>query len=417
MINEDKKYFCTAPWVHMHTWPDGKVFPCCNCNIVKNFGNLNEKPLLDIWNSEEVIQFRKDLLNNVPRPDYCSRCYEMEESGSISLRNDFNNKFYNEFKEQSKNEEVPLKLYHWDFRFSNLCNQSCRTCGYYLSSSWYDDFYSQYGKTPPDMNLKFTQFTKDNMNKHIIEEQIMYVKEINFAGGEPTIMEEHKFILEKLLEYNRTDVKIRLTTNLSSLNFKGLNFLEVWPKFEMVDVCVSLDEIDDRAEFWRNGTNWGKFIKNIKQVKELTIKFKNVKLNINVTTSIFNSHRLTAIVQFLIDEKICDNDSGVYFNPLIEPNYFNAKHMPEDYKTMAIKDLESLKLMPYQKKSNIDPIINKIKFEADISAIKEAAKQLAQIDKIRGQSLEKVAPELYKIYKDYGYDEYYAEFKKFEKHI
>ncbi len=418
MLNQKKesKYFCTAPWVHLHTWPDGKVFPCCNSNIDKNFGNLHDTPVKDIWNSEQVIKFRKDLLEDTPRPDFCSRCYEMEESGGGSLRTHFNRNFYNQFEEQNQ-EEVPLRLYYWDFRFSNICNQSCRTCGYYLSSAWYDDFFSQHGMFPPDLTKKFTHFTKDDVNKTIIKEHIKYVREINFAGGEPTIMDEHKFVLEQLLENNRTDIIILLTTNLASLTFKDMNFLEVWPKFREMNICVSLDEIGDRAEYWRNGTNWDKFVKNIKQVKELTLKHSNVKLMFGITTSIFNTHRLSTMIQYLIDEKIVDRNVELRYNPLIEPKYFDAKNMPDAYKELAIQDLEKLKTMPYQQRNLIDAIIYKIKRESEPEMIRMAARQIAEIDKVRGQRLEVVAPELYNIYKEYGYNEYYATFKKFEKDI
>ena len=23
------KHFCVLPWVHFHSWPDGRVMPCC----------------------------------------------------------------------------------------------------------------------------------------------------------------------------------------------------------------------------------------------------------------------------------------------------------------------------------------------------------------------------------------------------
>jgi radical SAM protein with 4Fe4S-binding SPASM domain len=412
-----KKYFCIAPWVHLHTWPDGTVFPCCNSEITDNLGNLCQSSLGEIWNSEKVIQFRKDLLADKPREDFCKRCYDMEESGSRSLRNQFNNNFKKEFLEQSKHEEVPLRLYYWDFRFSNLCNQACRTCGPVLSSHWYDDFYSQHGQDHHGLSMKFLKFQKDDINRNVIKEHIQYVKEIYFAGGEPTLMEDHKFTLEQLIEHKRYDIKILYSTNLASLVFRGMHFLDIWPRFKEVNICVSLDEIADRAEYWRYGTTWDKFIENIKKVKSLSKICPSVKLTFGITTSMFNSHRLTAISELLINEGILDKTTDLRYNPLVEPKYFDAKNMPNEYKATAVADLNKLKTMPYQPLPLIDAIIYRINLESEDNLRFKAAKELAELDKIRNQSLKVIAPELYDIYKEYGYDDYFTNFKKHERII
>lgn len=34
------KSFCIMPWTHLHTWPNGNVFPCCIADSAKPIGNL-----------------------------------------------------------------------------------------------------------------------------------------------------------------------------------------------------------------------------------------------------------------------------------------------------------------------------------------------------------------------------------------
>ena len=48
----------------------------------------------------------------------------------------------------------------------------------------------------------------------LVDQHIMDVEEIYFAGGEPLVMQEHYTILEKLIEAGRTDVRLRYNTYL-----------------------------------------------------------------------------------------------------------------------------------------------------------------------------------------------------------
>ena len=36
---------CILPWIHMHPWPDGRVFTCCLSEHDTPVGNLNEQSL------------------------------------------------------------------------------------------------------------------------------------------------------------------------------------------------------------------------------------------------------------------------------------------------------------------------------------------------------------------------------------
>jgi hypothetical protein len=41
----DKTNFCLQPWIGIHAWPDGSVFPCCMYDSNKPLGNINTKIL------------------------------------------------------------------------------------------------------------------------------------------------------------------------------------------------------------------------------------------------------------------------------------------------------------------------------------------------------------------------------------
>jgi len=48
--------FCVLPWIHMHPWPDGRVFTCCLSEHDQPIGDLNEQTL-----EECTIPIAKDF--------------------------------------------------------------------------------------------------------------------------------------------------------------------------------------------------------------------------------------------------------------------------------------------------------------------------------------------------------------------
>ena len=62
LVNGDA--FCVLPWIHMHPWPDGRVFTCCLSEHDTPVGNLNEQTLEEVYNSETMKKFRTAMLDN-----------------------------------------------------------------------------------------------------------------------------------------------------------------------------------------------------------------------------------------------------------------------------------------------------------------------------------------------------------------
>lgn len=64
---------CVAPFIMVDIMPNGDVTTCRDFIDVK-VGNITEKPILDIWNDEEFVKFRKLLIENRGLLPQCSRC-------------------------------------------------------------------------------------------------------------------------------------------------------------------------------------------------------------------------------------------------------------------------------------------------------------------------------------------------------
>jgi organic radical activating enzyme len=434
-ILKHNKAFCAAPFIHTHNWPDGRVYPCCMGEYKLPVGQLEPGDSFEkVWNGEGYRQLRKDVLAG-KMTKTCHRCYQQEKHNNKSLRTELTSRYWEDTVEQvnATDEEgnAPLKMVYWDYRFNNLCNFSCRTCGPDLSSSWYEDYHHLYNLKEGEGRIpnKFQLFDKHKgtINHELIESQLENVKEVYFAGGEPTIMPEHSQILLQLIEAGRTDVTLRYSTNLSVTEFKGVNFLELWPKFKEVLLFVSLDEIEERAEYWRNGTNWKRLFANMLKIKEMASAYPNVKVGYSPTVSIFNVYRIYEMLKFLEDNVALydENEYGhwpntpIALNTLIEPTRYNIRNAPRFIKELAYKSLDKcleLKLMTGNDnlvnqinsiKSWLDDKPDLINFKTIEQVYEDFALNMARLDKIRNQSLKDVAPELYEFYRLYGYDKEY----------
>ena len=64
---------CAAPFLMIDVMPNGDVTTCRDFIDIK-VGNITEKPLLEIWNDEGFVRFRKLLIKNGGTLPQCSRC-------------------------------------------------------------------------------------------------------------------------------------------------------------------------------------------------------------------------------------------------------------------------------------------------------------------------------------------------------
>ena len=144
------KSFCILPWIHQHTWPNGDVFPCCVSDSSIPLGNMEEKPLEEIWNSDKSKEIRKQLLEG-EEPKACKRCFMHEKMGTMPFRVSSNNNWKHRIDKAVETTDPDgyshdFRLNYWDFRFSNVCNLKCRMCGPELSSAWYQDQIEMFGQ-------------------------------------------------------------------------------------------------------------------------------------------------------------------------------------------------------------------------------------------------------------------------------
>ena len=283
--------FCMIPWIHMHAFPDGRAYPCCLGDDNHPIGNFKQDSMATVWNQDAYKTMRQNMLEEKPCKE-CSKCYEQERSGFVSMRNSTNKNFgqhiaiVDQTKEDGQFDDFKLRYY--DIRFSNLCNFTCRTCGGWFSSSWYTEEEELYGKRSYP-KIMFAGRTETDMCKQL-EPHIPYLEQVYFAGGEPMMMEEHYRILKELVKREMFDVKLIYNTNFSRLTLKDDNVLDYWRLFNNVSIGASLDGMGIRAEYIRKGTKWDQIERNR---ENMLTACPNTDFYVSSTVSLYNADHVT----------------------------------------------------------------------------------------------------------------------------
>jgi len=334
----DSSTFCMLPWIHLHAWPDGRAYPCCLGNAHHPVGNVKQNTMREVWNGDAMRQMRINMLNDQPCKE-CSDCYEQEEYGFASMRNNSNKNFGQHIAEIDAtlpDGSTPnFQLHYWDVRFSNICQLKCRSCGSIFSSRWYDDDVKLWGKELRP-RVSFAGRHEEDIWEQM-QEHIPHLDQIYFAGGEPLIMEEHNRILKLLIEKGNTNVRLIYNTNLNELCYKRESVLDLWKQFPNVCVAASLDDMGDRAEIIRSGTDWKQVEQNIRDLKR---ECPHIDFMISPTLSMMNIWNFTRFHRYMVDQGFIQAQD-FNLNILQGPDNYRIDMLPMHIKLKIKEDFEN----------------------------------------------------------------------------
>lgn len=395
---------CAVPWMHLNFEPNGKVVPCCLTSTYNYFaGDLTKQRIDEIWNSGNMKDLRIQMMNNV-EPEICRKCYDKERVTGESGRTYHNLEFKSVLKQipiitKPDGTCTKMELKYWDFRFSNLCNLKCRSCGPRYSSAWVPDA-KKLGHSDQEKVWNIESVgTSTNFN--FLKEQVEHVEKIYFAGGEPLLMPEHWQILDLLVQNKRFDVKLSYNTNCTTLTYGKKNIVDYWGQWEFgkLEVWPSLDEIDERAELVRSGTDWKKVEENLKELNQLD----NLILRPGITVGVFNVFRLPQIINRLVELKVINEKQwykNFFINLLEDPKHYHVHVLPDDYRQTIIQHLNNF-VDDYNKKYSTDirPHFKQILFELtkpyNSKAAKDFLRVTGEVDRIRNEDTFATIPELH----------------------
>ena len=399
----DSKTFCMLPWMHMHAFPDGRAYPCCLSDYWHPVGDLRKNTMEEVWNQDAYKTMRTNMLSGKECKE-CTKCYEQEQHGAFSMRNDSNRNYGHHIAEaEQTNADGSVdnfKIRYWDVRFSNLCNFSCRSCGPIFSSNWYNDHVQLYGKKPDvlgrDMaRVEYTAGNEESMLEQM-EQHIPYLEQVYFAGGEPLIMKEHYYLLEKLIEHGKTDVRIQYNTNFSEMRFKDKHVYDYWKEFKNVSVGASLDAMGPQAELMRKGTKWEQTVENRFQ---MMAKVPHVDFYVSSTISAMNVlHVLDFHKEWTKMGLITAKDWNI--NICQSPEWYRPDIFPQDFKEQVITPAYEKHIAWLEPKDRLrratngyKSVLSLINAHDNYKQWPEFEKQIAKLDGIRNENFWETFPE------------------------
>ena len=399
---KDNGAFCILPWIHMHIWPNGSVYPCCMSDTSQSLGNINDMPIDEVINSEEFKTLRKQMLNG-EKPDMCTRCFELEDTADTwTLRKSSLETFkdYINLAELTHEDGTidDFKMRYMDIRFSNLCNFKCRTCGPELSSKWYED---QIKMFPGYERPKFIDVNSADDFMGTLQSHLDTVEEVYFAGGEVLITPQHYEVLDYWLENNRDDVRLRYTTNFSNLRHKQKSMFDYWKLFKDVRVAASLDTFGSRAEYSRSGTDWNLIVANRKEMIE---KCPDTYFEITPTISVFSVYKLFEFHKTWVEEGLLDINN-IRINILTHPRYFSITILPKELKD-EIATIYS-EYVAWLKENNawahiikdVEGIVEHMHSQDNTDLIPDFKKHILTIDNVRNEQFTETYPEFKSLWK------------------
>lgn len=337
--------FCSAPWLTIHVEPNGGASPCCIAPSKTAddavYGNLHKESFRDIMHGQKLKDFRKRFMNN-EQPSVCNACWDKERTfgKNSSLRNNFN---VNRFKEQYYLDTQPdgtyddMKITYWDFRPSNRCNLACLMCCSELSSGYYQlqkdmgmniDTPSKFLEISDERFAEIFSVMKENLSTHHSETHFY------FAGGEPLQIPQHHQILNHLVENEYYDVSLRYNTNLTTLNYKQTDWVEIWSRFDRVVIDASIDAAGPAGEFQRMNSDWSVVKNNLQRLADanIVVTFNAVVTMITYPSILNTIHELEEIFsrEYL--------QANLRFIGTNHPDHLRLTNTPREFIDMSILD-------------------------------------------------------------------------------
>jgi hypothetical protein len=183
----------------------------------------------------------------------------------------------------------------WDYRFSNLCNFKCRTCGDMLSSSWeseqrqhamIDWSNPKNGWMRPEVRREISQFQDTQIEQEFaqaVEEH--RVEEIYWVGGEPLMYEQHWRYMQRIIELgDGPRVYARYNTNLSRCDYRGVDlYRDILSGIRDWQICASIDGTGATGEYIRTGLNYQQWVANYQRGLDLRRHTRQMRLDFTLT--------------------------------------------------------------------------------------------------------------------------------------
>lgn len=302
------RIYCALPWYSMHFHPDGSYGCCCHITFRNNQIPTTYNALMSLYNSDEMIQLRKRLIDGNLKNTKCKNCYDrffttdhdifgmLQNLPKYSKHNDVFNRYYleaNKFYREGalKIDHPPLEFYVFT---SELCNLRCKMCR---------------------QNKNFNEFSVESIRSLIHKVGWERIDRFGWVGGETFLTKDALNLLDFVSEEEIKGTCIYITTNGILID----RYIDKIDKIDNLLLTLSIDGIEETYENIRINAKWDKLIQNLELIKTYKRLHPNWRIN-------FNSIVMKSTLPFLTDliDLAKHYEASIFFAPI------NGGHPEED---------------------------------------------------------------------------------------
>jgi len=367
--------FCPLPFIEYCNTTANRLKLCCESYDIgdKEYDSITE----DFEKNSILNEVRRKMLAG-ERVEFCSNCYDWEDSGSDSPRKD-------RLRETNpillqKAMKGQIELTSLDLKFGNVCNLACTMCEATNSS-----LISDHLKKDPGNDLKKFDTIDSKPLYHKFEMSALdeldfsKITRVKSTGGEPMLQEGFHQFVDKLDE----NCALRMVTNGT------IDLVPYWNKFssiKQVNLNFSVEGIHETYHYNRWPSKFSKIERNIRKILEKKKQEKNTSVNLIIATAVgiitfSETHKL---MQWIIDlnEEFAFNDMPIIeldLNLIRDPLHSVPALAPKESIQIAVEEMQNLKGVDNLAFPNIDDFIKVIQRQSDNIHPKEKQKGLRQL--------------------------------------
>jgi len=231
-----------------------------------------------IFNTDIMLQERKQMLNGKKNSSCAYACYKNEEQGLPSERQKLMKDISTvDYTDPYSNIETLDVVLHSD------CNLTCLYCSGIFSSAWrkeidkngeyanmkknWSDVYSRVSQKKKLKTEFFKLFLKeiDSMHK---------LKNVIITGGEPFLYNYLDEFIEYLNSSQKKNIHVVITTGLGVGKARFKTIIKKIKNYKNATISISAEGIEKHYELVRQGNTFQQFCEYIDLIKEYNINFK-----------------------------------------------------------------------------------------------------------------------------------------------
>jgi hypothetical protein len=314
---------CMAPWVHTYLSPQTERRMCCaSREPAQNFeqyidtasgsGKYMPITLDEHWNSPHMMSVRSRMMSGETLPE-CEVCNDKLLNTDVYRTyfwQLFKHKYPDIWETTDTAGRTTMQPVSWDYRFSNLCNFKCRTCGDMLSSAWETEQkqHAMVDWSNPNNNWMRTEvrsaisaFQDSQIEAEFAAAVEQHrVEEVYWVGGEPLMYEQHWRYMKRIVELgDGPRVYARYNTNLSRVDYRGVNlYRDILSGLRDWQICASLDGTGAIGEYIRTGLEYDRWLEHFGQAVAIQRHRRQVRIDFTLTLpGMFEVTRIRQLAQ------------------------------------------------------------------------------------------------------------------------